>query len=251
MKLPACRNLLKRSFCLFWGILFLVSICALAGNEFWEKKDYKQWAQKEVQKILEDSPWAKQLKLEKVAVMESNASVNAQGGEMQRKITYQVQFRTAKPIRQAMVRQTQLAQKYDSLSTEQKQEFDKKTEAFLSGGGDAVVVMVTYTATSQTHDLELARHWQSRTLDLLKNSVYLIPPKGDRVPLAQFAVAPGAERAFQFVFPRQVNGKPIISPEDKSVKLEFPYPVIDGMGDGRAFLEFKVDKMTINGEVAY
>ena len=143
----------------------------------------------------------------------------------------------------------QIAQKYDSLPPEQKQEFDKKAEEFLSAGSpDAVIVHVTYMANSQTNELELARHWQSRTTDTLKNSVYLISSKGVRVPLAQYAVAQGGQHEFQFIFPRQYDGKPILGPDDKSLKLEFAYPIVDTMGDGRAFMEFKVQKDDHRGE---
>ena len=78
---------------------------------------------------------------------------------------------------------------------------------------------------------------------------------------AQYAAEQGAGRGFQFVFARQIDGKPIVDPlKDKSFKLEFNYPIIkikDGtgkdndMGDGRALMEFKVDKMVVNGNIAF
>ena len=163
-----------------------------------------------------------------------------------------MRLRSALPVRQAIVRQLQIEQKYESLAPEQRQQPDKRFEAFMNAyPTDAVVVSVTYLTNDQSRSLELPRAWQSKTTEMLKNSVYLIPSKGSRVPLTQFAAASGAERAITFVFPREVDGKPLVGPQDKSLKLEFVYPVIGEMGDGRAFLEFKIEKMTVNGKIEY
>ena len=234
-------------------LLLLAGFSTGFGADFWEKKNYKEWSQKECSKMLEDSPWAKTFALTSVQIMQSSGRDGAtMGGEQQPYIKYLVQFRSATPVRQALVRQMQIAQKYDSLPPEQKQQFDNNAEAFLSGSmADAVIVQVKYTTNSQPNDLELARHWQSQTADLLKNSVYLIGSKGDKVPVAQYAAAPGGQREFQFIFPRQVYGKTVVGPGDKSLKLEFPYPIIGNMGDGRAFLEFKVEKLTFQGNITY
>jgi hypothetical protein len=75
--------------------------------------------------------------------------------------------------------------------------------------------------------------------------------KGDKVPVARYAVAPGADYSFQFVFPREVNGNPLITPQEKNLKLEFQYPVIGGMGSGQAYIEFKVEKMIFAGNIRY
>lgn len=240
---------MRKIICCVMPMFFLAALLAVPGGEFWEKKEYQQWAQKECAKLLEDSPWAKELKLTAVSLQTSGASADG----LQSYIRYHLQFRSAKPIRQAMVRQMQIAQKYESLSAEQKQEFDKKAESFLSADfSNAVVIYVTYETNDRENDRDLARYWQTQTTDLLKNSVYLIPAKTDKVRLAQYSVEQGGQRAFQFVFPRQVDGKPIVdATKDKSFKLEFNYPVIGGMGDGRAYLEFKVEKMVFAGDVAY
>jgi hypothetical protein len=169
-----------------------------------------------------------------------------------------VQFRSALPVRQALVRQMQIAQKYDSLAAEQKQQFDQSANSFLTSKfEDAVVVYVTYQTNSQAKDRELARYWQSQTADLLKNTVFLRNSKGEQVALAQFNAAQGGERSFQLLFPRQINGKPFMSPEDKSLMLEFSYPVLDipggfgKLGDGRGFMEFKPKKMVFEGNLIY
>ena len=241
---------MKKMQCLSIAVLFSAAVVAAPKGEFWEKKDYKQWSQKEVTQMLEKSPWARQFTSQKVGIRERDLDAM---DAAQPYIKYQVQFRSAQPIRQAIVRQMALNQKYDSLSSEEKQQFDESAEAFLSADvSNMVVVYITYETNNIEYDRQLARHWQSQTVDLLKNYVYLSSNKGDKVQLTNYSVDQGGGRSFQFIFPREVNGYPIVDPmKDKSLKLEFTYPVIDAIGNGNAFMEFKLEKMIFNGNVAY
>lgn len=242
---------MKRIFCFAVAILFLAAVMASPGGEFWEKKDYKQWNQKECEKLLKDSPWARPHILSSVGIMD-NASNKTSSDGQQPIVTYQVQFFSAKPIRMATVRQAQLVQKYESLSPEQKQAMDKQTEAFLSQDfSDSIVVNVAYSTNDNVRDQELARYWQSQTTDVLKNNVYLSNTKGDKIYVGRYVVGQGAGRSFQFIFPRASGGNPLISPQDKAIKVNFSYPVIGGMGDGKAFMEFKLDKMIFDGNFAF
>jgi hypothetical protein len=244
------RRLFRNILFIALPALFLVSICAAIGGEFWEKNDYRQWSQKECSKILEDSPWSKTLTLLKVGIMDN---INKSSGNSQQPyIKYQFQFRCAAPVRQAIIRQMQFAQQYDSFSQELRQEFDKKAESFLTMDfSNAVIVYVTYSANSQLNALELTRYWQSKTTELLKNSVYLRGSKSDKTPIIRFVPPQSGQQEFQFLFPRQINGKQIMNPQDKFIRLEFEYPVIDGIGDGRGYMEFKTEKMVVAGNLAY
>lgn len=253
--------------------LFLVGLSALPAAEFWESKTYYEWTNKECAKLLTDSPWAWELKIQATGNLGSS---DATGG--QQFVSYLIQLRSALPIRQAIVRQAQILNKYDGLSNEQKQAFDKSTEAFLNADyGDKVVVNVAYYTNIQRLDLDLARAWQAQTMEVLKNSVFLYAGKGDKARLLDFKVTQGAQREFMLVFPRQVEGKPILTEQDKSLTLEFIYPVLGGMGDskggvdasdnkseraqsggskvetwdGKGYAEFKVKKMIINSALAY
>jgi hypothetical protein len=239
---------MKRIFCLLVPMLLLSAAFAV-GEEFWEKKEYKQWSLKECDKLLSESPWAKGLTLSSVGIMD-NSKTSTDG--QQPFIKYQIQFRSALPIRQALVRKQQIQAKYDTLPPEQKQQFDKQAESFLnSAPEDSVIVYVEYTTNDNVRIQELARHWQSRTTDMLKTMAYLSASKGDKVSLVNFTPGRGADQFFTFVFPRESNGKPVVTPQDKNIKLEFIYPVISGLGTGQAFMEFKVEKMIFSGNIAF
>ena len=235
-------------------IVLLSGIVPGQGNEFWHKKEYRQWSEREVKKLLEDSPWARSYTLSQVHItplQQDDTDVTRRERVDNPRFTYQVQFRSAQPLRQSMVRQLQLAQKYDQMADDKKQAFDEEAGKFLAARfPDSVVVNISFTTNVQQDDRDVARHWQNQTTDTLKNSTYLIGPKGEKVALQRYTVA-SAGRSFQFVFPRQLEGRPLVGPQDKSIKLEFIHPRVRTTGEVRVFIEFKADKMLMHGEVAY
>jgi len=232
---------------LFLSALFLISASNVAGADFWETKDFTKWSDKECAKLLTDSPWAYELKIYRQGYLG-----NSEGAEGQAYVKYNIRFISALPIRQAQVRQLQIANKYDKLSDEQKQAFDKQTEAFLYADyGDKVVISVTFETNVQRNVQELSRFWQSQTAEVMANSVFLTPDKGTKARLVRYNPPQGAQTDFTFIFPREVEGNVLLSDENKNLILEFPYPVIGGIGDGKGFAEFKVKKMMIKGGVIY
>jgi hypothetical protein len=136
----------------------------------------------------------------------------------------------------------QIDQKYDDLKPEQKQQFDKQAESFLAQDmSKMVIVYITYETNQPTVYLDAGHDLKSTTTEMLKNSVYLYGSNGDKAPLDQYIAPQGARRSFQFIFPRQYKGKEILAPKDKGLNLQF----------GTIYMEFKTDKMQLNGKVEY
>ena len=240
------HGIMRRMLVFFLPILFLVSIPAFPEDKFWEKKDYRQWSRQECQKLLKDSPWAKTFMIRQIGY------------------GYDVQLRSALPIRQATVRQMQIAENYESLSPERRSEFDKRAEGLLSPDlfTDTIIVHVRFNPL----DYRQRDYWQTRTTDLLKNDVFLNPSKSGRIPLLQYKVSQAAgvlpeAVEFQFIFPRQYKGRSLLSAQDEFLRLEFNCPFKSSdFGLPRTsiqtdvdsvLIEFKTNKMRINGEVMY
>ena len=128
---------------------------------------------------------------------------------------------------------------------------EAKAKAFLEADpGDKIIVNVNFSTNVSAADMDLARYWQGANLAKFQNSVFLIGSKGVKVPILEYKIAPGAG-SFQFVFPRTRDGKPLLSADDKNLILQFNYQAIQGMGDGRGQVEFKVNKMVYNGKIEY
>ena len=241
------KNLAAFSFLL---ILVFSSIPTAQSKDFWEKKEYKEWSEKECSKMLENSPWVEKHEVTSIDV--NMADATASDGRPPY-VKYQIQLYSALPIRQAIVRQAQIDNKYDDLSPEQKQQLDKQTDAILNANyEDHVVVYITYESNLPRSTItQLVNYWQTQNTDRLKFSVFLTGSKGERVPLSQYVVSQSSQQAFQFVFPRKVDGREILGPEDKDLTLEFQYPAAGRVGGGTAFVSFKTKKMMYNGKLEY
>ncbi len=221
------------------------------SKEFWEKEDYRQWTERQCRKLLEDSPWANLHTVSQVFIDLIQTDSTARERQPNPKVVYRIQIRSAIPVRQALVRLSQINAKYDEMAETDRQGFDKTAETLLSANkSESVVMHVSYTANVQNDDRELARYWHTQTTEMLQNSVFLIGGGGVRIPLSMYRSGEGASREFQFVFPREYNGKPFIGPGDKTLKLEFHHPNVRGTAE-RVLVEFRIEKMMMHGAIAY
>jgi hypothetical protein len=238
---------MSRSLSILVPTALLLCISVLFAADFWEQKDYKQWSDKECVTMLTKSPWAQDQQLITQAKLG-----NSDSAEGQQYIKYSIQIFSALPVRQAMVRQQMIASKYDSLPAEQQQAFDKKAGEYLAADlSDKVIVNVSYSTNAPQLDLELSHYWQTQNMATFQNSVNLISSK-NKIGLAAYTAGQGAQRQFQFVFPRQKDGKPLLTENDKSLSLEFTPPRIGGIGEDRPLMvEFKAKKMVYKGALAY
>jgi len=111
----------------------------------------------------------------------------------------------------------------------------------------AIIVHVTFKSTLQ--QLERAAHnlWQSFPDGTVPVGANLTTSSGKRVGAMRMVKPPGGAYEFQLIFQRTEGGEPLITDKDKSIRVEFP----SGLANERVFVEFKLDKMKWNGEVAY
>jgi hypothetical protein len=245
-------------------------IVVLAAVSFaqgpWIKKDWKQWSKDDCKKVLEDSPWAyrwseSNAKMANFATRTNGTS--GVGSEAELAVFYIVQFRSARPIREAVVRQTLIANQYDLQEPERKEAMRKQTEGFLNRNyDDVVVVHVIYGSNVQEYDRDLATYWQTHYPEgTVPQAAFLNGPRGQKITPLRLISPKGGAQEFELIFPRLVEGKPLLEPGDKTISVEFPAPsvgsvdslgrIITSSASTRVFAEFKVDKMMQNGQITY
>lgn len=253
------RRLTLRALPLFLSVLAGVGL--LLAQDFL-RKDYRQWSREECQKMLQDSPWARRL-TQGYPIMPSIGQMSPDTAkELIPEITYIVQLRSALPIRQALVRQQQIEQKYDRMSVDEKQAFDQSASRFLAAAfPDTVIVHVEYSANAPFFGQSLARYWQTANPEALKGAMNMISPHGEKIPPLRLVVAQGSNHAFEMVFPRSAGGQPLLDPAAKSFGVEFQAPLFEtrpapggtagGVRLSRVYVEFKVAKMILQGQLQY
>ena len=249
------------------GILAVLGLSAVAyaADDFWVKKDWKEWTVAECEKMLEDSPWAKTALVQNenssnFSSLQGNGSAATARatrhgtGEIQ----YFVQILSAETIRQAHVRQEQLKQGYSKMDEAQKKAFDAKMDGELQGPPpDVLAFHLDFKARGDNLAKEInlpvmaARAWQIATAGGIPQDLILITDKGVHVTPNDFATTRGSDHEFDFTFLRAPNGEPIIEDGAKSIKVQIPYPAIGDFDKGKKIVEFKLDKMMKDGKPDY
>ncbi len=263
---------LTRTAAILGCALLVLSLCAASASAqgFWEKKQWQTWSKDECKKVLEDSPWAQTWTRADVAQDTFGQPTSGTGRESEQQVYYIIQFRSALPVRQAFIRSMQIERKYDKLNADQKAQFDASVDSYLSRKyDDVIVVHVIYGSNISMYAKEMKRIWQSFPADAPPHNITLITSAGVRVQPLKIMTAPGGAMEFELVFPRLVNGEPVLAANVKSVGVEFPHPDLGQMvalgstqpsssansqkvtAPARVYGEFKTEKMMVKGELLY
>jgi hypothetical protein len=236
------------------GILILAVLMLglpLGAAAQWEKKTATDWNDKDAQRILSESPWARTQVFTSAATLfrspvtegPQRPGSTASGVANATHINFHVRFFSARPIRQALARQFMLKQK-QPLSDAQV----TAVKSFTSGEfREYIVITVTCDSTEaganvrEAHGLLMSRG----TADL-KNSTYLEIKGGKRIFLQEYQRPQQDGYGARFVFPRLVDGKPFITPESEEIHF---YTELNS--DYRLDRRFKVKEMMYEGKLEY
>ena len=286
------RCVMGNKFALQIGMMVcvLVGIAVPAKAQFWNKKDYHKWSANQCRKILSDSPWTKNLSFSSVQMLSgsqntsaaagsevssaedpenpagsSSGQFSAPGRQPLMDISYTAQIFSALPVREAQVRLEQIAMHYDRMNAAQKQAFNQSAARFLGVQfPKTIVIRVSYSTNVGYWQAALESQWQLENTAKLRNSTYLAVG-GTTVPLLSYQFAPVKEHAFFLVFPRTVNGEPVLNASRKSLTLQIISPQLqfsnafDSSGSlvgqppdsSNIVLTFKVKEMKYYGKLAY
>ena len=245
--------------------LLALSVWAPASSaQVWDKKAWQQWSKDDCVKVLEDSPWGRKWYRSKVQQDRFGQPTGGDTRETEQQIFYVLQLRSALPVRQAVARQAQIQNKYDKMKPEDKKNLDASTDRYLAGKyEDVIVVHVLYGSNVQAYERELMRYWKSFPKGTVPQEAALTTSTGVKVQPLQFISPPGAALEFELIFPRMVNGEPLITPAVKSFSVEFRHPNVGNLETeqlggnvsvekyARVSVEFKTEKMLLNGVTVF
>jgi hypothetical protein len=211
------------------GACLLFMVLAYAGpKDFWEVKPYTEWTATEVQKILQkNSPWTHVLLL---VPTEAGSGGRSSKGSPNPSYSSPVYINwNSRIVREAIVRKTML-----ELPDTPKDQLDKALnynpqhlEFFVNGqvlGGGRGAGQAEGMAT-----------FKQRTFLQKKN-------KG-KIPLADLVMPGGRNGCMTLLFPREVDGKPTVAPEDKEMTL------VIRIGENDYKFTFKLAEMTVKGKL--
>jgi hypothetical protein len=242
---------------LICAALIIVSSIAIVSAQ--QSKPWSEWSKKDVEKTLNDSPWAQtqtetdtsemtysptisqtttarreDTRITEASRVESGAKNSAMS------VKYRIRLLSAKPIREAFARMVLSAQQNPSP------ELAQQLQGFVDRDfSEYVVVAVSVEASDQRQAGPIAQLFSSATADILKNSTYLERKDGKRLFLMDYRPPAGDGMGAKFVFARAVDGKAFIG-EGDSVRFvsEFNDKV-------KLNARYKISDMTYNGKLEY
>jgi len=225
-----------------WVLLLLgFSVLLWAGDkDFWKSKPYTEWTEKEVEKMLTDSPWVKKWYYDpsRYAMPQMPDSENlmregqreASTGLPTQPFTLLIAWSTARPWKTAIVRRYQLTT--GESNPEQEKAFIKAEESLIR-----IQVMSTNP-----------RLLRGITTEQLQESTYL-EVKGKnktKIPIARY-VPPDMNNpnVALYIFPREHEGTPVLSPEVKEIVFHTP------ISKAEIKIKFKIKDMTVNNQIEW
>lgn len=221
-------------------VIVLCSVLLLYAEKkaFWSTKPYTEWTQKDVDKMLKDSPWAKTIPLSQTAdtALQSGGGGRggSRGGEGEALDTaggpegYRAQPKLvvtwySKPVREAVARGIQLNN--PSAPKEQVDQLLNRPE-------------------SPFYDL-LIMGWnpgrnRSDSVQVLKEGTYLQKKNKEKVALKEVIMPQRRADPLVLRFAREADGKPVLTLQDKEVQLVLK------MGNNIIRVPFKLIDMVVN-----
>ncbi|MEE8200320.1 MAG: hypothetical protein V3R29_04045 [Candidatus Acidoferrales bacterium] len=242
-------------------LVILLTATLLWAGDPWKAKPYTEWTEKDVEKVLTDSPWARRVEVYSVFYREGVPSMqppikptwvyNPQSGGYHlrweypsgnaRKVptvrvegTFIVRWVSSLSVRQALVRWGQLNRRANEEGLES-----------LAGQPDYYIVSVSPPCESPV--LQPARSGQTiqPVRQVLGSDPTISTSAGTSAPLFKKAIeasGKGGQLAVDFYFPRIVNGEPVIEPRERKVRFRCKF------GEKTIKADFDLRKMVRDGQ---
>lgn len=247
-------------------ILSLVSflIVGLAfGKDFWEKKPYTKWSEKEARKMITKSPWTYEFQYGRIgdiggniqgrpipraaqsADQSSSIDIGGASDSEREYITYiHISLFSSRPIRQAFV---------SLLADGNKKKLERFKDFATRDINDEVIVSWTIDSKPKGVQgiLELRRQLDAASLAELKNDTFLATDSGRKVYIKDYRPPSPDGTGAKFIFPKIAeDGKPLLTPQDKSLRFQTKKFRI-GDSDVAVDATFKVKDMMFDGKLEY
>jgi hypothetical protein len=224
-----------------FGFLFL---CFAGSAPDWiTQTPFEKWSMEKAVQILNDSPWARQETFTKVI----SGVGSGISGEKEIYNTFYVRFLSARPIREAYARIQQIQHGYDKMPASDKKNFEIAQQPNLAMDTTRwIVVSVSFRSNDPNEESSVRRFLQSETANTLKTKAFLSTPSCPQVELSAYFPQREESVGAKFVFPREVNGAPVITQECPNITLE----LLDITGaNSRLRAIFAVQPMIVNGKL--
>jgi hypothetical protein len=227
--------------------LFVLLLAVMSGTPpAWiTQEHFSKWPLNKAVQILNGSPWAKHETFTRVI----SGVGSGISGEKEIYNTYYVRFLSARPIREAYARVQQIQHGYDKMSPDKRRLFEEAQLPNLNMDMSRwIVVSVSFRSNDPNEESSVRRFFQSETVKTLKTKAFLSTPSFPQVELGAYFPQREESVGAKFVFPREVNGVPILTKDCPSITLE----LLDVPGtNARLRTTFAVKPMIVDDQIIF
>ncbi len=248
---------MRRLFCIFFAC-GLVRLWA-GEKDFWVAKPYSEWSEKEVDKLLKNSPWSKPVTLSSIAIEPRSGSDperrsggrsfrgatepggpetgggagrgpgEGRGGfgDVSAPVTVYISW-YARPIREALARRIQL-----HTPDAPQDQLDRLLN--YNDPDHFAFLLMGWTQRMQGER-------SAQALQKLRDETCLLKKNKEKIPLADYVLPAAPGQPFILRFPREVDGKPAVTIEDKEVEL------VTRAGSSTVRARFRLADLVVNGQ---
>ena len=212
------------------------SFFLFAGQKnYWESKPYTEWSEKEVDRLLKDSPWTKSVLLNTGPEGMSGSGGGRGGGDeistgntsLPRATTRLVVTWVARPIREAMARRLMLTE--SGVSKE-------RIEKLLNPNAQFLALLVNGWTFGRQAD-------RNATIASFKQETMLLKKNKEKILLADTVFPQKRDEPLYLRFAREAGGKPVLTLADQEVTL------VIRVGEDTYRIKFKLEDMLIDDKL--
>jgi hypothetical protein len=235
--------------------IFACLLCLSLNAQDKKQKPWTEWSKKDVEKMLNDSPWGQTQTVTDTSEMffsptarpgatgasRNSSSRDSQGATNEATdVKYRIRLFSARPIRQALARQVMLNMSAHNKDVEERLRNFAELES-----NESIIITVTFESNDARFGSVAMQAFNSATVASLKNTTYLERSDGKRVFLAEY-VPPGKDGfGARFIFPRIVGERQFITADAGEVRFASMIDKIE------LNMKFKVSKMSYNDALEY
>ena len=217
----------------FLSVLLTLSLLTVAWAAVpYLGQPFMEWSMEHAIQILNDSPWARTESIARVI----GGVGSGVSGEKEIYYTFYVRFLSARPIREAYTRVQLIQHGYDDLSVPEQQKFSDLIQERVELDFDRwIVVALSFRSNDPNEESRIRQYFQSQTTGTMKNNAFLSTANFAQVPLITYFPPREEGVGARFVFPREVEGVPLVTLDDRQITFELtslPASATRGGGDG-------------------
>lgn len=229
------------------GILGMLLVFALATPAQWDKKPYTAWSDKETQKLLDNSPWSKSMELSFLPERSSGQSSSNTGmgdnSKLQMRdpkiLKFRVRLISAAPMLEALNR--------SGMIREEREQTLAHIRA-LNADKDHIIIALSCDYSRISLD-DTGR--RPKTLEEIRRKSFLEVKGGNRVFLQEYELPREDKLGWILVFPRFIDGKPFITPENTEVRFRTEVYLPSIFRFVEVSISYRTKEMAYDGKLEY